>query len=160
MASMGLYNAFCYNYTDLQGCSLLVDIGARTTNVLFIEPGRIFSRSLPLGSSAITAAIAKEFGESFAAAETRKNRDAFVALGGAAEPADPNIGRLSKIVRSTMTRLHAELIRSVTYYRAQQQGDQPARIFLCGGGAGMPNMREFFRRSLNCRSSFLIRSKT
>src|SRR5213593_665457 len=75
VASMGLYNAFCYNYTDLNGCSLLVDIGARTTNVFFIEPGRIFSRSLPIGSSAIIAAVAKEFGESFAAAETRKNRD-------------------------------------------------------------------------------------
>src|SRR5437899_8271201 len=118
VASMGLYNAFCYNYTDLDGCSLLVDIGARTTNVLFIESGRIFSRSLPLGSSAITASIAKEFGESFAAAETRKNRDAFVALGGAAEPEDPDVGRLSKIVRSTMTRLHAELMRSITHYRA------------------------------------------
>src|SRR6266566_5577969 len=125
VASMALYNAFCYNYTDLNGCSMLVDIGARTTNVLFIESGRIFSRSLPIGSSAITAAISKEFGESFAAAETRKNRDAFVALGGAAEPADPNIGRLSKIVRSTMTRLHAELMRSITHYRAQQQGDRP-----------------------------------
>jgi type IV pilus assembly protein PilM len=154
VASMGLFNAFCYNYTDLKGCSLLMDIGARTTNVLFIESGRIFSRSLPLGSSAITAAIAKEFGESFAAAETRKNRDALVALAGAAEPDDPNIGRLSKIVRSTMTRLHAELMRSITYYRAQQQGDRPSRIFLCGGGAGMPNMREFFLRSSNCRSSF------
>jgi len=154
MASMGLYNAFCYNYTDLQGCSLLVDIGARTTNVLFIEPGRIFSRSLPLGSSAITAAIAKEFGESFAAAETRKNRDAFVALGGAAEPADPNIVRLSKIARSTMTRLHAELMRSVTHYRAQQQGDRPARIFLCGGGAGMRNMREFFHEKFELPVEF------
>jgi type IV pilus assembly protein PilM len=154
MASMGLYNAFCYNYTDLNGCSLLVDIGARTTNVLFIESGRIFSRSLPLGSSAITAAVAKEFGESFAAAETRKNRDAFVALGGAAEPADPDIGRLSKIVRSTMTRLHAELMRSVTHYRAQQQGDRPARIFLCGGGAGMPNMREFFHEKFELPVEF------
>jgi len=154
VASMGLYNAFCYNYTDLQGCSLLVDIGARTTNVLFIESGRIFSRSLPLGGSAITAAIAKEFGESFAAAETRKNRDAFVALGGAAEPADPNIGRLSKIARSTMTRLHAELMRSVTHYRAQQQGDRPARIFLCGGGAGMPNMREFFHEKFELPVEF------
>src|SRR5881396_3545964 len=154
VASMGLYNAFCYNYTNLNGCSLLVDIGARTTNVLFIESGRIFSRSLPIGSSAITSAISKEFGESFAAAETRKNRDAFVALGGAAEPADPNIGRLSKIVRSTMTRLHAELIRSVTYYRAQQQGDQPARIFLCGGGAGMPNMREFFQEKFELPVEF------
>jgi len=154
VASMGLYNAFCYNYTDLKGCSLLVDIGARTTNVLFIEAGRIFSRSLPIGSSAITAAIAKEFGESFAAAETRKNRDAFVALGGAAEPEDPNIGRLSKIVRSTMTRLHAELMRSITHYRAQQQGDRPSRIFLCGGGAGMPNMREFFHEKFELPVEF------
>ncbi len=154
MASMGLYNAFCYNYTDLNGCSLLVDIGARTSNVLFIEAGRIFSRSLPIGSSAITAAIAKEFGESFGAAETRKNRDGFVALGGAAEPADPDIGRLSKIVRSTMTRLHAELMRSITHYRAQQQGDRPARIFLCGGGAGMPNMREFFQEKFDLPVDF------
>src|SRR5436309_5621762 len=154
VASMGLYNAFCYNYTDLQGCSLLVDIGARTTNVLFIEPGRIFSRSLPLGSSAITASIAKEFGESFAAAETRKNRDAFVALGGAAEPDDPNIGRLSKIAGSTMTRLHAEFMRSITHYRAQQQGDRPVRIFLCGGGAGMPNMREFFHEKFELPVEF------
>jgi type IV pilus assembly protein PilM len=154
VASMGLYNAFCYNYTDLKGCSLLVDIGARTTNVLFIEAGRIFSRSLPLGSSAITAAIAKEFGESFAAAETRKNRDALVALGGAAEPDDPNIGRLSKIVRTTMTRLHAELMRSITHYRAQQEGDRPVRIFLCGGGAGMPNMREFFHEKFELPVEF------
>src|SRR5207244_10476701 len=118
IASMGLYNAFCYNYTDLSGCSLLVDIGARTTNILFIESGRIFSRSLPIGGTAITAAIAREFGESFAAAEARRKRDGFVALGGAAEPADPDVGRVSKIVRSTMTRLHAELIRSITHYRS------------------------------------------
>src|SRR6266436_5857469 len=154
VASMGLYNAFCYNYTDLNGCSLLVDIGARTTNVLFIESGRIFSRSLPIGSSAITAAISKEFGESFAAAETRKNRDAFVAVGGAAEPADPNIGRVSKIARSTMTRLHAELMRSITHYGAQQQGNRPERIFLCGGGAGMPNMREFFHEKFQLPIEF------
>src|SRR5437016_3547406 len=154
VASMGLYNAFCYNYADLNGCSLLVDIGARTTNVLFIEAGRIFSRSLPIGGSAITATIAKEFGESLAAAETRKKRDGFVALGGAAEPADPNIGRLSKIARSTMTRLHAELMRSITHYRAEQQGDRPARIFLCGGGAGMPNMREFFHEKFELPVEF------
>src|SRR2546430_7363427 len=154
VASMGLYNAFCYNYADLNGCSLLVDIGARTTNVLFIEAGRIFSRTLPIGGSAITAAIAKEFGESLAAAETRKKRDGFVALGGAAEPADPNIGRLSKIARSTMTRLHAELMRSITHYRAEQQGDRPARIFLCGGGAGIRNMRAFFYEAVGLPVEF------
>jgi type IV pilus assembly protein PilM len=112
-------------------------------------------RSIPLAGSAITAAIAREFNESFAAAETRKKRDGFVGLGGAyAEPADPNVGRVSKIARSTMTRLHAELMRSITHYRAQQQGNRPARIFLCGGGAGMPYMREFFHEKFQVPIEF------
>jgi type IV pilus assembly protein PilM len=145
VASMALYNAFRYNYPDIPDCSLLLDVGARTTNILFIEPSRFFLRSIPLGGSAITAAIAREFNESFTAAETRKKRDGSVGLAGAyADPADPDIARVSKIARSTMTRLHAELMRSVAHYRTQQQGNQPARIYLCGGAAGMPNMREFF----------------
>jgi type IV pilus assembly protein PilM len=112
-------------------------------------------RSIPLGGSAITAAIAREFNESFAAAETRKKEDGFVGLGGAyAEPADPNVARVSKIARSTMTRLHAELMRSITHYRAQQQGNRPARIFLCGGGAGMPYMREFFHEKFQVPIEF------
>src|SRR6266436_6946520 len=35
VATMALYNAFRYNYADLGGCTLLVDIGARTTNLVF-----------------------------------------------------------------------------------------------------------------------------
>jgi type IV pilus assembly protein PilM len=155
MAAMGLYNAFRYSYPDIADCSLLLDIGARTTNILFIEPGRVFLRSIPLAGSAITAAIAREFKESFGAAEARKKRDGFVGLGGAyAEPADPNVARVSKIARSTMTRLHAELMRSITHYRAQQQGNRPARIFLCGGGAGMPYMREFFHEKFQVPIEF------
>src|SRR5262245_28733146 len=155
VASMALYNAFRYSYPDIRDCSLLLDIGARTTNILFIEPTRFFLRSIPLGGSAITAAIAREFNESFGAAETRKKRDGFVGLGGAyAEPADPNVARVSKIARSTMTRLHAELMRSVTHYCAQQQGNRPARLYLCGGGAGMPYMREFFHEKFQVPIEF------
>ncbi len=155
VAPMALYNAFRYSYPDLGDCSLLLDIGARTTNILFIESGRIFLRSIPLGGSTITGAIAREFNESFAAAEARKRKDGFVGLGGAyAEPADPNVGRVSKLARSTMTRLHAELMRSITHYRAQQQGNRPARIFLCGGGAGMPYMREFFHEKFQVPIEF------
>ena len=155
LATMGLYNAFRYNYSTVSGCSLLVDIGARTTNVLFIEPGKIFSRSVPIGGSSITAAIAREFGESFAEAESRKRRDGFVSLGGVyAEPADADVARVSKIVRATMTRLHAELMRSISHYCAQQQGSRPDRIFLCGGSAGMPYMREFFHEKLQLPIEF------
>jgi type IV pilus assembly protein PilM len=155
VAPMALYNSFRYSYSDLTGCSLLVDIGARTTNLLFIESARVFSRSVPIGGGSITSAIAREFDEPFAAAELRKKRDGFVSLGGAyAEPADHEVARVSKIMRSTMTRLHAEVMRSISHYRSQQQGNTPERVFLCGGSASTPYMREFFQEKLQLPVAF------
>ena len=149
LATMALFNAFCYNYGDLGGCSLLIDIGARTTNLLFIEPGRIFTRSVPIGGSSITSSIAKEFDEPFAAAEFRKKRD------GSLNPSQPSAGppgvdvaRVTRIVRNTMTRLHAEVMRSVSHYCTQQQGHAPERAFLSGGVAGTSHIQEFFQEKL------------
>jgi len=149
VSPMALYNAYRYNYSDLSGSSLIIDIGARTTNLIFIEPKKVFSRSIPIGGTKITEAIAKDFNEPFGAAEERKRRDGFVSLGGAyAEPDDPEIARVSKMIRNTMTRLHAEISRSISFYKSQQHGAQPTRVFLCGGSAGLPYMREFFQEKL------------
>ena len=157
VAPMALYNAYRYNYSDLDGCSLIIDIGARTTNLIFIEPNKVFSRSIVnQGGNTITQAIAKDFGEPFVAAEERKRRDAFVSLGGSyADPDDPEVARVSKIVRNSMTRLHAEIARSISFYRSQQQGTPPARVFLCGGTASLPYMREFFHEKLQLPVEFL-----
>jgi type IV pilus assembly protein PilM len=53
-----------------------------------------------------------------------------------------------------MTRLQAEVMRSISHYRAQQQGNAPERLFLCGGTAGMPYLREFFREKLQLPVEF------
>src|SRR4029077_656634 len=88
-------------------------------------------------------------------AELRKKRDGFESLGGAyAEPADADIARVWKIIRNTMTRLPAELMRSISDYRAQQQGSAPERVFLCGGSASTPYMREFFHEKLQVPIAF------
>ncbi len=156
VAPMALYNAFRYSYSDVAGCSLLVDIGAKTTNLLFVEPGRIFSRSIPIGGATITTAIAKEFNSPFAVAEERKRRDGFVSLGGAyAAPSDPDIALVSKVIRNTMTRLHAEIGRSISFYRAQQQGNPPKQIFLCGGSCALPYLKEFFLEKLQVPIEYL-----
>ena len=145
VAPMALYNAFRYNYSDVTGCSLIIDIGSRTTNLIFIEPHKVFSRSIPNGGSTITAAIAKEFQEPPTAAEERKKRDGFVGLGGSyADPDDEDVARTSKIIRNAMTRLHAEIARSISFYRSQQGGSAPQQVFLSGGSASLPYMREFF----------------
>src|SRR2546430_3204005 len=147
VATMALGNAFRYNYADLSGCSLLVDIGARTTNLLFIESAKIFCRSVAIGGNSITSVIAKEFNEPFAAAEFRKKRDGFATILGAGLGPD-DVMRVSQIVRGTMTRLHAEVMRSISHYRVQQQGSAPERVFLSGGCAKTTCLREFFHEKL------------
>jgi type IV pilus assembly protein PilM len=155
VAPMALYNAFRYNYADAPGCCLLIDIGARTTNLVFIEPNKVFSRSIPIGGTTFTANITREFNEPFGAAEERKCSDGFVSLGGSyAEPNDPDVARVSKIIRNSMTRLHAEITRSISFYRSQQGGAQPQRVYLCGGSVSLPYIREFFAEKLQLPIEF------
>ncbi len=155
VAPMALYNAFRYNYADATGCSLLIDIGARTTNLIFVEPNKVFSRSIPIGGTTFTANITREFNEPFGAAEERKRSVGFVSLGGAyAEPSDPEVARVSKIIRNSMTRLHAEITRSISFYRSQQGGAAPQHVYLCGGSIGLAYIREFFAEKLQLPIDF------
>ncbi len=149
VAPMALSNAFRYNYSELAGCSLLIDIGARTTNLVFVEGKRVFSRSIPVGGSTISAAIAKEFKQEVTVGEKLKIEKGVVGLGGNyAEPDDPTEAKISKIIRNTMTRLHAEIARSISFYRQNQSGSTPVRAFLCGGTVSLPYMVEFFSEKL------------
>jgi type IV pilus assembly protein PilM len=149
VAPMALYNAVRYNVADAEGCTMIVDIGARTTNLLFIENNRVFSRSIPIAGNAITQSIAAEFGMPFVEAEQLKRAKGFVALGGAyEEPPDEQQARVSKIIRNVMTRLHAEVARSVNFYRSQQGGGAPTRLYLSGGTSIIPYTNRFFEEKV------------
>jgi len=149
VAPMALYNAFRYNYGELPDCTMVLDIGARTTNLLFIEAGRVFSRAIPIAGNAITQSIASEFNISFRDAEQLKKTKGFVALGGAyEEPPDPQQNQISKIIRHVMTKLHAEVARSISFYRSQQGGTAPARLLLSGGTVVLPYTDRFFQEKI------------
>ena len=156
VAPMAVYNAFRFNYPETTGCSLIIDIGARTTNLIFVEGTRAFSRSIPVGGNSISAAVAKELHQDITLAERLKVEKGSVSLGGAyAEPSDPTEARVAKVVRNTMTRLHAEIARSISFYRTSQAGSQPVRVLLCGGTVSLPYMVEFFSEKLQTPIEFL-----
>jgi cell division ATPase FtsA len=145
-----LCNAFRYNYADLDGCSLLIDVGAKTSNVLLIEKNRLYGRSVPVGANAITQEFAAEAKLPFAEAEKIKVNDGMVSLGGAyEEPDNPRIAAVSKVARNVLTRLHLQVNQTVQFYRTQQGGNAPVRVFLCGGGSILPYSVEFFAEKLN-----------
>jgi len=149
VAPMALYNAVRYNYGDLEGCTMVVDLGARTTNLLFLEQNRVFSRSIPIAGNAITQSIASEFNIPFLEAEQLKKSHGFVALGGAyEEPESETQARVSKIIRNVMTRLHAEIARSINFYKGQQGGSPPARVLLSGGSSIIPYTDRFFKEKI------------
>ena len=150
MSPAALYNALRFNYSDLDGTTLLVDIGARTTDMIFMEGGKVFIRTVKIGGADISRAIAKEFGTDFGSADHRKVLDGFVALGGPyADHEDPEIAAISKVVRNSLTRLHSEVMRTINFYRSQQGGSAPAFVLLSGATAGLPFIREFFAEKLN-----------
>ena len=145
-----LCNAFRYNYGDLEDCTMLLDIGAKTSNLLFFEKGKVFSRSINLGANAITQDFATEAKLKFEVAEQIKIMEGFVSLGGAyEEPENPHQAAISKIARQFMTKLHIQVNQTMQFYRGQQGGSAPQRVFLSGGASIMPYTAQFFAEKLN-----------
>jgi type IV pilus assembly protein PilM len=145
-----LCNAFRYNYGDLEDCTMLLDIGAKTSNLLFFEKGKVYSRSINLGANSITQDFANEAKLKFDVAERTKIAEGFVSLGGAyEEPENPHQAAISKIARQFMTRLHIQVNQTMQFYRGQQGGSAPQRLFLSGGASIMPYTAQFFAEKLN-----------
>ncbi len=145
-----LCNAFKYNYGDLEDCTMLLDIGAKTSNLLFFEKGKVFSRSINLGANTITQDFANEAKLKFDEAEKIKIAEGFVSLGGAyEEPDNPHQAAISKIARQFMTKLHIQVNQTIQFYRGQQGGTAPQRLFLSGGASVMPYTAQFFAEKLN-----------
>src|SRR2546422_4238487 len=145
-----LCNAFRYNYGDLEDCTMLLDIGAKTSNLLFFEKGKVFSRSINLGANSITQDFANESKLKYDVAEKIKIEEGFVSLGGAyEEPENPHQAAISKIARQFMTRLHIQVNQTMQFYRGQQGGSAPQRLFLSGGASIMAYTAQFFAEKLN-----------
>jgi len=145
-----LANAFRYNYGDLEGCSMLLDIGAKTSNLLFFDKDTIYARGINIGANSITTDFAKESKQPWDQAEARKIDVGFVSLGGAyEEPEDPDQQAISKIARQVMTRLHIQVNQTIQFFRGQQGGAAPQRLFLSGGASTLPYTAQFFAEKLN-----------
>ena len=149
-----LRNAFMQNYPEVEGCSLLLDIGAKTTNVIFIEGDQFFVRSVNFGANSITQEFCKESGLEWQQAEEYKQAYGYVHLTNTEEPADPYQAILVRTARNVMTRLHQQVAQTVQYYRAQQGGQSPQRIYLAGGGASMIYTAEFFQEKFTLPIEF------
>jgi Tfp pilus assembly protein PilN len=54
-----------------------------------------------------------------------------------------------------MTRLHAEVTRTINFYRSQQGGSQPSMVLLAGGCSVIPHVNTFLKEKLKMEVDFL-----
>jgi type IV pilus assembly protein PilM len=150
VAPIAVTNALKFNRPESEGeCSIILDIGAKTTSLVIVEGDKLYNRSIPVAGNTLTKEIAQALGCSPDEAEAYKLQNAYVSLGGVTEDEDEVADRVSKVCRAVFTRLNAEISRSINFYRSQQGGSAPARLYLTGGTALLPQAAEFFGDSLS-----------
>lgn len=155
VAPMALYNSFLETYGKPEEATLIIDVGAKTSNLLYAEGKRFFTRSVAIGGASITSAIAKEYDISFPDAEHQKISNGLVALGGGhTETMDESLAALAMVIRNALSRLPAEIARTTNYYRSQHGGSAPKKVLLAGGGANLPYTLEFFHEKLGIPVEF------
>lgn len=148
-STLALYRAFRYNYPDVTGTTLFINIGARSANLLFIDGNRFFVRTIALAGNSVTQLIADEVKQDFAHAENLKLQ----VLGGHSDlPAtSPARAAVMNAVTSFIGRLHLEITRSTVNYRRQSGAEQPTVIYLTGGGSLLPSIEATLAEKLKSR---------
>lgn len=133
------YNTLLYSYPDLEGETLVVNIGARSSTLIFANPTGFFLRNMPIGGNTLTQNIADALKVSVSDAETVKI-DFFAEK---LDPASEQFQTVEKLSKSFMTRMSQEITRSIVTYRQQKRGGTPELIFLTGKGALQPGLSQF-----------------
>jgi len=132
-AGLALWHGFRYNCPNLTESVIVVNVGARTTNLLFVEGDRFYIRTLTLAGNSVTQTIVEELRIDFAAAETLKVQ---VLAGRSDLPAtSPSRAAVQRAAAAFCTRLQVEIMRSAVNHRRQSGGDAAKAIYLTGGGS-------------------------
>ncbi|MGN0866776.1 MAG: type IV pilus assembly protein PilM [Oligosphaeraceae bacterium] len=143
VAPVACYNAARANGLGGEGCVVLVSIGGRSTNLMFLEGNRFYARTIPIAGHSITQQIARKFSIGQPEAEELKRRHGFVARS-EEDGGSETSGDVSKIVRQVMMRLFGEISRSISIYKTQQHGSDPVKVYLTGGSTILTYCDQFF----------------
>lgn len=133
-----LWRGFRYNYPQVQASVIVINIGARSTGLLFVEGDRFYLRTLGMAGNVVTQSIADELRLDFAAAETLKIQ----VLSGRSDLPTTSPSRLAveRSAAAFVARLQLEITRSTVNHRRQSGAAAPTAIYLSGGGALIPEL--------------------
>lgn len=148
-AGLALYHAFRYNHPAVRESVIVVNVGARTTNLLFVEGERFYVRTLALAGNSVTQTVAEELRIDFPSAETLKIQ----VLSGQSDlpAASPSRAAVQRAAAAFAQKLQLEITRSAVNHRRQSGGAAPVAVYLAGGGSLVPDLESVLAEKLKLR---------
>jgi type IV pilus assembly protein PilM len=148
-AGLALFHAFRYNYPETTESSIVVNIGARSTTLLFAEGERFYLRTLPLAGNSLTQMIGDELRIDFPSAEMLKLQ---VLTGQSDLPGgSPSRAAVQRATATFAQRLQLEITRSTVNHRRQSGAGAPVALYLTGGGSLVPELAGVLADKLKLR---------
>jgi type IV pilus assembly protein PilM len=146
------------NHEDLGAFSesavMVLDIGAKTVNIIIKEKNSIWFRIVPIGSEVITQGLSSEYGIDISSAEIFKKEKGLILMEGEGDE-DPDKKRISTTIIKSLARLSGEISRSIEVYSSNFNSPGPKKIYITGGGAYLKNISDFFNKKFRIETVVL-----
>lgn len=143
---MAQVNAFRFCFREARQSTLLINIGARSSNLVFLHEDRYFIRNVTFAGAALTQALADESGHPLADSERLKLE---ITRRGGAGVSPEVMSAFDHARQAFVSRLALEVTRSVANYRRQSGVETPTHIYLTGAGSQIPDLPELLGEKLH-----------
>lgn len=144
MGRLALYNFLQYD-RQIDDGTIIVDVGAGSTDVVILAEGNFRVRSIPISGEAVTKMLQQKFGIAYEEAEELKKK--------ASRSKQPE--KLFNVMRPTFERLLGEIHKTIGYYKQQFKTLKIEQAFLLGESFKMKPLVDLFARSLGCNVNVL-----
>ncbi|MCM8813301.1 MAG: pilus assembly protein PilM [Candidatus Omnitrophica bacterium] len=151
ISTLALFNCLRYFYRDLRQ-TVILDVGAKTTNIIAVHDDYFWTRSLPVGGEDINDVLSRRLNIDRNAAEEQKLQHgrALVLYYGKESAASPQEQKVAEAVTGVLTDITNEIVKTLNFYKAQENVDIDfKKMLITGGLSRIPQVERFFENSLN-----------
>ncbi|MBI1368092.1 MAG: type IV pilus assembly protein PilM [Planctomycetes bacterium] len=140
LSPLAVYNAIAYDeqWADAAPGTILMDIGTSATDLIIIEGGRLWLRTIPIGGHHFTEALVRGFKLSYSKAEKIKK-----------EAATSKYARqIFQAMRPVFVDLVGEVQKSLGYYQSLNRDADLKQLIGMGSTFRLPGLQKFLKQQL------------
>ncbi|MEM8739650.1 MAG: type IV pilus assembly protein PilM [Planctomycetota bacterium] len=136
LSPLAVYNTFHFEASG--DAAIYMDIGTVSTDVIIVEDGGIWLRTLPIGGNNFTEALVKQFKISFPKAEKLKREAA----------TSKYAKQIFQAMRAVFADLVQEVQRSLGFYQSLNRDSNLTKLVGVGSTFRLPGLQKFLKQQL------------